>query len=270
MTQDSSSQRRPIPPAGEHEPALLAKALYRSLLAVGLALTVVFVVDAVAGQPLVGIPSGLVLLAGILLMAAGLVGLDSIEVRHARRTWRRLADQMGLTFQSKGSGHAFGTYRGRHVHIHTLSAPSQTGRIRDVEMVVRVALHVPVGEPFSVHVGTSIDPLVGAGTSALEEIVAIAGEQKSYRVTGSHDLYTRVLLACPWLREQLARLRERSTIRASDSSLTLRQPDGHGLDGQAAYLFFVLDLMSDLAEALDKTDPGKLRPEEAVEGSTGA
>jgi hypothetical protein len=243
---------------------LLPKILLGSLFAVGLALAIISVVDAMAGEPFLGMPAGLVLVAGLLLMAAGLVGLDSIEVRQARRTWRRLADEMGLALRSEGSGHALGTYRGRHVHVHARRTDPLSSRFDDLETVVRVTLRVPVGDPFAIHVGPPGSHARERGSAMLEEIIPTAGQQRSYSVSGEQDLYTRALLASPRLRQQLARLREHSTIRASDSSLTLRQSEGQGLEGDATYLFFVLDLLSDLADALEKADPDRQEPKGTV------
>jgi hypothetical protein len=234
----------------------LLKALFAALFTLGLTLVITFVVDIMGKEPLLGIPAGVVLIAGVLLTAVGLVGYDSVTIRNAQKAWRQLAAQTGLTFKSKGFGHVYGTTcRGRQVHIYARSSTtSLSDRLSDVETIIRVALKRPVEERFMIHIEKSGASLARSGVEALEEIVSTAGQQNSYYVTGQRNLYTRAVLASPELRRQLVDLREHSTIGIRDSLMILRQSDRYGMERDISYLLSVLDVLSDLAEAIETAD----------------
>jgi hypothetical protein len=228
------------------------KALFCALFLLGLALVLVFCADAVAGKRFLSDPGGVVAAAGVLLMAAGLVGYGTVEMRASRKAWRQLAAQLDLTFESKGFGNAFGVYRGRHVHIHARRTASLSDGLRGVETVVGVTLEHPIEARFTIHVERPGVPPARVGAEALEEVVTSAGRRTSYYVTGQRDAYTRAVSASPGLRRRLAGLREFSAIRVCDASITARQSERSGLERDASYTRFVLDVLSDLAQAVEE------------------
>lgn len=227
------------------------KALFCALFVLGLSLVIVFCADAVAGKRFLGSPGVAVAAAGVLLMAAGLLGSGTADRRARRKAWRNLATQLDLTLQSKGAGHAVGLYRGRPVHIHDRrTAPSSDGP-GGAETVIGITLERSLEARFTIHVAGSGIASVQVGAEALEEVVAIAGRRTCYQVTGQRDAYLRAASGSPRLRRRLAGLRARTTIRVCDASITARYPGRSGQACNASYARSVLDVLSDLAQAIE-------------------
>jgi hypothetical protein len=227
------------------------KALFGALFVLGLSLVVVFCADAVAGKRFLGSPGAAVAAAGVLLMAAGLVGYGTVARWVSGRAWRRLAAQLDRTFGSQGFGRAFGVYRGRHVHIQARRTPSSSDDPGGAETVIGITLERSLQARFTIHVAGSGIASVQVGAEALEEVVTTAGRRTCYRVTGQRDAYLRAVSGSPGLRRRLAGLRARTTIRVCDASITARQPGRSGLERDASYTRSVLDVLSDLAQAIE-------------------
>jgi hypothetical protein len=227
------------------------RAVFGALFVLGLALVLVFCADAVAGKRFVGNRGGVVAAAGVLLMVAGLVGYGTVEMRASGKAWRRLAAQLDRTLESQGFGRAFGVYRGRHVHIQARRTASLPDGLRDVETVIGVTLEPPLEVRFTIHVEEPGGPAARMGAEALEEVVTTGGRRTAYYVTGQRDAYARAVAASPGLRRRLAGLRAPATVRVCDGSITARQSERSGLEREASSTRPVLDVLSDLARAVE-------------------
>jgi hypothetical protein len=175
------------------------------------------------------------------------------QTRNQARSWRLLAERNGLSYErgwwlELSSSRVFGPYRGRHVEIRT--DPSYIFDYLFDKTHMAVNLHNRTNAFLRLHRGT-------LGRRMADQVrpkaITISGDARfdqSFIATSRPTQLVSSALALHSLRDRLLRVRDATAIELRHDRLTLERS---GIEKDATYLQFLLDLMVDLAETVEQS-----------------
>ena len=198
----------------------------------------------------------------IILVSGALLIVERFIVQEAAEAWQQFANQTNLTHNSRtlsffsrnlitwGVGQVSGIYRGHQVSVYTKRiTPYQ--RVTCMTLKLKQAFRGDLTLTY-VHYP---DPY------ALIEAKPTTFEQ-AFEIQQQPEHFGDCVITSPPLRSRLLRMHQGTTLRIHKTRIELQQqarPGVYGIEQDAAYMHFLLDLLSDLAEAMGASPPNNAR-----------
>jgi hypothetical protein len=189
----------------------------------------------------------------IILLSSALLIVERFIVQEAAEAWQQFASQTNLTHTSRtlsffsrnlitwGVGQVSGIYREHQVSVYTKRiTPYQRATCMALELkrafkgdLTLTYMHYP--DPYA---------LIEAKPTTFEQ---------AFEVQQQPAHFGDRVIASPSLRSRLLRMHQGTTLRIHKTRIELQQqarPGVYGIEQDAAYMHFLLDLLSDLTEAM--------------------
>jgi hypothetical protein len=196
-----------------------------------------------AAYALVGIIGGVIGLLFLPTIVALLI-VERLIARQLIKSWQRLADRAGLTFNPKGGrgrlplGSVSGTYKGRRVEVF---AQAERRKLRTCATITLVRpVEADIKLLLSGNTATQDQP--PSRETPLEQVVTVEGASEGF---------ADEVLADPSLKGHLLHIRRGSIIWLRGDRITLQQHAAYGIERDMAYIVTVLEALSVLAGAVE-------------------
>jgi hypothetical protein len=140
-----------------------------------------------------------------------------------------------------------GVYRGRDLVLDTYT-PTNLDNVIDV-----TRLRLPIDNPANGHMRLDHFPIGRAiGTALRPQSQICTGDKvfdRQFAITSTPLGFAVEVLASPQLRQRLLHVRENTEIELTGNQLSLERA---GIEKDATYLLFLLDLLIELADAVEQ------------------
>jgi hypothetical protein len=203
--------------------------------------------------------SQLFLISIILALTFLALALRYIQSRRLARAWQTLAQRTGLDYKPGGClglsrrAEVTGHYRNRKLELYTY-APLFTDSVLDETRLV-----LSVANPLDLDIRLDYMPAWRVINTLLKTRDQVQiGDQAfdaAFTLTSKHPTLVSAVFAAPKLRQRFFRLREYTTLELKQTTLSLERA---GRECNTDYLNFCLDLLSDLADAIEQSMKSRL------------
>jgi hypothetical protein len=175
------------------------------------------------------------------------------QTRSQARSWRGLAERTGLSYRRGWwleftSSRVFGPYRGRQVELRTEPEHLFDYIFDETRLIVR--LHKRTDAFPRLHRGALGGKVVSWFPRRSDIRTGDPQFDQSFIIASRPPGLVSTALASQTLRDRLLRVRDATTIELLEDRVTLVRS---GIERDGTHLHFLLDLMVDLAEALEQS-----------------